>query len=70
MCIFVHLCFPPQVSVTAREDVPPFGPVLPDPPIFTEVGNKANINIINSISYVFFSCIAAIWGVLITFFLH
>uniref|UniRef100_A0A8C4DDF7 Rap-GAP domain-containing protein n=1 Tax=Dicentrarchus labrax TaxID=13489 RepID=A0A8C4DDF7_DICLA len=24
------------VSVTAREDVPPFGPVLPDPPIFTE----------------------------------
>ncbi|KAI1885812.1 hypothetical protein AGOR_G00207640 [Albula goreensis] len=25
-----------QVSVTAREDVPPFGPTLPDPPIFTE----------------------------------
>ncbi|XP_061075184.1 rap1 GTPase-activating protein 2 [Conger conger] len=25
-----------QVSVTAREDVPPFGPPLPDPPIFTE----------------------------------
>ncbi|XP_028280242.1 rap1 GTPase-activating protein 2 [Parambassis ranga] len=25
-----------QVSVTAREDVPPFGPVLPDPPIFTD----------------------------------
>ncbi|CDQ77893.1 unnamed protein product [Oncorhynchus mykiss] len=25
-----------QVSVTAREDVPPFGPSLPDPPIFTE----------------------------------
>ncbi|CAJ1062477.1 rap1 GTPase-activating protein 2 [Xyrichtys novacula] len=25
-----------QVSVTAREDVPPFGPVLPDPPVFTE----------------------------------
>uniref|UniRef100_A0A4W5QMC4 Si:ch1073-90m23.1 n=1 Tax=Hucho hucho TaxID=62062 RepID=A0A4W5QMC4_9TELE len=24
------------VSVTAREDVPPFGPSLPDPPIFTE----------------------------------
>ncbi|XP_026226350.1 rap1 GTPase-activating protein 2 [Anabas testudineus] len=23
-----------QVSVTAREDVPPFGPVLPDPPVF------------------------------------
>ncbi|XP_068610720.1 rap1 GTPase-activating protein 1 isoform X2 [Brachionichthys hirsutus] len=25
-----------QVSVTAREDVPPFGPALPDPPIFAE----------------------------------
>ncbi|XP_075897254.1 rap1 GTPase-activating protein 1 isoform X2 [Nelusetta ayraudi] len=25
-----------QVSVTAREDVPLFGPVLPDPPIFTD----------------------------------
>ncbi|XP_041708562.1 rap1 GTPase-activating protein 2-like [Coregonus clupeaformis] len=25
-----------QVSVAAREDVPPFGPSLPDPPIFTE----------------------------------
>ncbi|XP_036394546.1 rap1 GTPase-activating protein 2 [Megalops cyprinoides] len=25
-----------QVSITAREDVPPFGPALPDPPIFTE----------------------------------
>ncbi|XP_060905227.1 rap1 GTPase-activating protein 1 isoform X2 [Labrus mixtus] len=25
-----------QVSVTAREDVPPFGPILPDPPIFTD----------------------------------
>ncbi|KAG8009981.1 Rap1 GTPase-activating protein 2 [Nibea albiflora] len=25
-----------QVSVTARDDVPPFGPVLPDPPIFTD----------------------------------
>ncbi|XP_026861720.2 rap1 GTPase-activating protein 2 [Electrophorus electricus] len=25
-----------QVSVTAREDVPPFGPPLPSPPIFTE----------------------------------
>ncbi|XP_017579931.2 rap1 GTPase-activating protein 2 [Pygocentrus nattereri] len=25
-----------QVSVTAREDVPPFGPPLPNPPIFTE----------------------------------
>ncbi|XP_066570651.1 rap1 GTPase-activating protein 2 [Amia ocellicauda] len=26
-----------QVSITAREDVPPFGPTLPDPPIFTEL---------------------------------
>ncbi|XP_058272854.1 rap1 GTPase-activating protein 1 [Hemibagrus wyckioides] len=25
-----------QVSITAREDVPPFGPSLPNPPIFTE----------------------------------
>ncbi|XP_059922146.1 rap1 GTPase-activating protein 1 isoform X2 [Gadus macrocephalus] len=25
-----------QVCVTARDDVPPFGPVLPDPPIFTD----------------------------------
>ncbi|XP_076010960.1 rap1 GTPase-activating protein 2 [Genypterus blacodes] len=25
-----------QVSVTAREDVPPFGPALPDPSIFTD----------------------------------
>ncbi|XP_061675003.1 rap1 GTPase-activating protein 2 [Syngnathoides biaculeatus] len=25
-----------QISVTAREDVPLFGPVLPDPPIFTD----------------------------------
>ncbi|XP_040900157.1 rap1 GTPase-activating protein 2 isoform X2 [Toxotes jaculatrix] len=25
-----------QVSVTAREDVPPFGPVIPDPPIFSD----------------------------------
>ncbi|XP_024123577.1 rap1 GTPase-activating protein 2 isoform X2 [Oryzias melastigma] len=25
-----------QVSVTARDDVPPFGPVIPDPPVFTQ----------------------------------
>ncbi|XP_029359871.1 rap1 GTPase-activating protein 1 isoform X2 [Echeneis naucrates] len=25
-----------QVCVTAREDVPPFGPAIPDPPIFTD----------------------------------
>lgn len=29
--------FGQQVAVTAREDVPPFGPPLPSPPIFTEV---------------------------------
>ncbi|KAM6910254.1 rap1 GTPase-activating protein 2 isoform 2-T2 [Xenentodon cancila] len=26
-----------QVSVTARDDVPPFGPVIPNPPIFTDL---------------------------------
>lgn len=36
--------FSSQVSVTAREDVPPFGPVLPDPPIFTEVRNNTKVN--------------------------
>nr|XP_061802819.1 rap1 GTPase-activating protein 2-like [Nerophis lumbriciformis] len=25
-----------RICITAREDVPPFGPVLPDPPIFTD----------------------------------
>ncbi|KAM4580666.1 rap1 GTPase-activating protein 2 isoform 1-T1 [Odontesthes bonariensis] len=25
-----------KVSVTGREDVPPFGPVIPDPPLFTD----------------------------------
>ncbi|XP_077577251.1 rap1 GTPase-activating protein 2 [Stigmatopora nigra] len=25
-----------QISITAREDVPPFGPILPDPPVFTD----------------------------------
>uniref|UniRef100_A0A672FU88 Rap1 GTPase-activating protein 2-like n=1 Tax=Salarias fasciatus TaxID=181472 RepID=A0A672FU88_SALFA len=33
---FLH-CFL-VLSVTAREDVPLFGPVLPDPPVFTDVG--------------------------------
>lgn len=47
------LFFPSQVSVTAREDVPPFGPVLPDPPIFTQVGNEAIIYIMNSIRNVY-----------------
>ncbi|KAL4616748.1 rap1 GTPase-activating protein 1-like [Arapaima gigas] len=28
-----------QVSITAREDVPPFGPALPDPPVFTETSH-------------------------------
>lgn len=32
--------FSSKVSVTAREDVPLFGPVLPDPPVFSEVGQK------------------------------
>ncbi|XP_041797907.1 rap1 GTPase-activating protein 2 isoform X2 [Chelmon rostratus] len=32
-----------QVSVTAREDVPPFGPVLPDPPIFTELRTRSSL---------------------------
>uniref|UniRef100_A0A3P9NZX1 Si:ch1073-90m23.1 n=1 Tax=Poecilia reticulata TaxID=8081 RepID=A0A3P9NZX1_POERE len=31
---FLHLNL--VVSVTAREDVPPFGPVIPDPPLFTD----------------------------------
>uniref|UniRef100_A0A8C4DI92 Rap-GAP domain-containing protein n=1 Tax=Dicentrarchus labrax TaxID=13489 RepID=A0A8C4DI92_DICLA len=35
-CFLVGALSSSQVSVTAREDVPPFGPVLPDPPIFTE----------------------------------
>lgn len=29
--------FAPQVSVTAREDVPSFGPPLPSPPVFQKV---------------------------------
>uniref|UniRef100_A0A671WC28 Si:ch1073-90m23.1 n=1 Tax=Sparus aurata TaxID=8175 RepID=A0A671WC28_SPAAU len=37
-----------QVSVTAREDVPPFGPVLPDPPIFTEVRQFLLTKLINA----------------------
>lgn len=28
-----------QVSVTAREDVPAFGPPLPSPPVFQKVRN-------------------------------
>ncbi|XP_024281518.2 rap1 GTPase-activating protein 2 isoform X4 [Oncorhynchus tshawytscha] len=32
-----------QVSVTAREDVPPFGPSLPDPPIFTELRTRSSL---------------------------
>ena len=29
-----------QVAVTAREDVPAFGPPLPSPPVFQKVGNS------------------------------
>lgn len=29
-----------QVSVTAREDVPAFGPPLPSPPVFQKVGHS------------------------------
>lgn len=50
----ITLFIPSQVSVTAREDVPPFGPVLPDPPIFTEVGNEAIIYIIYIITLLLF----------------
>lgn len=31
------LPLPSQVSVTAREDVPSFGPPLPSPPVFQKV---------------------------------
>lgn len=43
-----------QVSVTAREDVPLFGPVLPDPPIFTDVrkSNRVFVKIFCSVYYV------------------
>lgn len=30
----------PQVSVTAREDVPSFGPPLPSPPVFQKVRDE------------------------------
>lgn len=33
-----------QVSVTAREDVPPFGPPLPNPAVFRKVRDRAEIN--------------------------
>uniref|UniRef100_A0A3B4H4X0 Si:ch1073-90m23.1 n=1 Tax=Pundamilia nyererei TaxID=303518 RepID=A0A3B4H4X0_9CICH len=37
-----------QVSVTAREDVPPFGPVLPDPPVFTDFREFLLAKLINA----------------------
>uniref|UniRef100_A0A3B4HB44 Si:ch1073-90m23.1 n=1 Tax=Pundamilia nyererei TaxID=303518 RepID=A0A3B4HB44_9CICH len=36
------------VSVTAREDVPPFGPVLPDPPVFTDFREFLLAKLINA----------------------
>lgn len=33
----VIIIFITQVSVTAREDVPSFGPQLPNPPVFQKV---------------------------------
>lgn len=33
----------PKVSVTAREDVPPFGPPLPNPPIFKKVSSTSSM---------------------------
>ncbi|XP_067367762.1 rap1 GTPase-activating protein 2 isoform X1 [Channa argus] len=35
-----------QVSVTAREDVPCFGPVLPDPPVFKDVGTNSECSLL------------------------
>lgn len=35
-------CFLLQVSVTARDDVPFFGPALPDPAIFKKVSSHTN----------------------------
>lgn len=32
-----------QVSVTAREDVPPFGPPLPNPPVFKKVSSTRTV---------------------------
>lgn len=35
--LLAHTEAPFQVSVTAREDVPAFGPPLPSPPVFQKV---------------------------------
>uniref|UniRef100_A0A672GFV6 Rap1 GTPase-activating protein 2-like n=1 Tax=Salarias fasciatus TaxID=181472 RepID=A0A672GFV6_SALFA len=37
-----------QLSVTAREDVPLFGPVLPDPPVFTDLREFLLTKLINA----------------------
>uniref|UniRef100_A0A667YLG7 Si:ch1073-90m23.1 n=1 Tax=Myripristis murdjan TaxID=586833 RepID=A0A667YLG7_9TELE len=42
-CLSSMCISPSQVSVTAREDVPPFGPVLPDPPIFTNLRTRSSL---------------------------
>lgn len=47
-----HFCLL-QVSVTAREDVPPFGPVLPDPPVFTDVRKNRASSVSVYFVYVF-----------------
>lgn len=36
-----------QVSVTAREDVPAFGPPLPSPPVFQKVRNSPSAPLIS-----------------------
>ncbi|XP_061573045.1 rap1 GTPase-activating protein 2 [Cololabis saira] len=39
-----------QVSVTAREDVPPFGPVIPNPPIFTDLSQLRDFLLVKLIN--------------------
>lgn len=38
LCPRTNVSLDSQVSVTAREDVPSFGPPLPSPPVFQKVG--------------------------------
>ena len=42
--VFLLFVLCQQVSVTAREDVPPFGPPLPNPAVF----RKVRIDLTNS----------------------